>query len=176
MQSNQDAIPQGGDAIKFSLINAANGDTVELADFNGKPVCIIFMCNHCPYVVPKMKDIAGLQDHGIPIICINPNNNPGYPDDNYDNTVKKAKELGLKYYLFDEDQSIAKAYGAVCTPDPFVFDKHHKLIYHGRINDDLGTTNSPSRHDLQEVLEAVQNGEEIEDWFRPSQGCSIKWV
>ncbi|MFT4303671.1 MAG: thioredoxin family protein [Candidatus Woesearchaeota archaeon] len=179
MQSNENAIPLGGDAPIFKLKNTVDGKEVSLSDFKGKPICIIFMCNHCPYVVPKMDEIKELQDgfgDKVEILCINPNNNPAYEADSFENSTKLALEKGYKYYLFDETQEVAKAYGAVCTPDPYVFNSEHKLIYHGRINDDLGTTNNPTSHDLREVLQSIVDSKEIEDWFKPSQGCSIKWV
>ena len=179
LQSDKEALPQGANAPNFSLTNATTGETVSLSDFKGKPVVIIFMCNHCPYVIPKMDEIKTLQDEykakGIAIICINPNNNPAYEDDNYENTEKLAKEKGYDYYLFDETQEVARAYGAVCTPDPYVFDSSHTLVYHGRINDDIGTSNNPTEHDLKEVLDALVEGNPIKEWFKPSQGCSIKW-
>lgn len=178
MQSNPEALPRSAIAPEFTLKNAATGTDVSLTDFKGTPIAVIFMCNHCPYVIPKMDEIRKLQDtfgEKIPLVCINPNNNPAYEEDDWEHSVALAKKLGYTYYLFDETQEVAKAYGAVCTPDVFVFDAEHHLVYHGRINDDVGTSNTPKQHDVQDVLTAVSNEEEIEDWFRPSQGCSIKW-
>lgn len=179
LQSNQEALAHGAQAPAFTLKNARTGEIVSLGDFQGKPVVIIFMCNHCPYVIPKMDDIKKLQEDfkekGIVVICINSNNNPAYEEDNFENTQRIAEEKGYDYYLFDETQEVAKVYGAVCTPDPYVFDQDHKLAYHGRINDDLGTSNNPSTHDLRDVLDRLTHGKDIEEWFKPSQGCSIKW-
>ena len=86
-----------------------------------------------------------------------------------------AEKLGLKYYLFDESQDIAKEYGAVCTPDPFVFDADKKLAYHGRLTNALNPDETITNHIMIDVLKKVESGEEIEEWFLPSQGCSIKW-
>jgi len=88
---------------------------------------------------------------------------------------KLAEEKGYKYYLLDETQEVAKAYGAVCTPDPFVFNKEHKLVYHGRINDAMSPDDQPTKHDMREVLDKVLKGDPIDEWFVPSMGCSIKW-
>jgi len=177
-QSNPEAIPKGEKAPEFILQNAADDKAVSLEDFAGKPVVVLFMCNHCPFVIPKFDELKELQDEfgeDIPLVLINSNNNPAYEEDDWDHSVALAKEKGYTYYLFDETQEVAKAYGAECTPDPYVFDKDHKLVYHGRINDDTGRTNNPTEHDLKEVLQAVKEGKVVEDWFRPSQGCNIKW-
>lgn len=170
---------QPGDrAPEFTLKNV-DGAMVSLADFEGKAVVVIFMCNHCPYVKPKMEEIAQLQndyaDKGVVVVGINANDAENYPEDSFENMQEFAKTFGYEYYLFDESQEVAKAYGAVCTPDPFVFDKHHKLVYHGRINDAMSPEDTPSRHDLREVLEKMLAGETVEEWFVPSMGCSIKW-
>ena len=172
LKSTQKLQP-GDQAPDFSLKNIDN-QTVSLSDFKGKPVAIIFICNHCPYVIPKMDEIAELQEVAT-VICINPNG-PDYDEsESFENMQKIAKEKGYKFYLVDETQEIAKSYGAVCTPDPFVFDKDHKLVYHGRINDAMSPEATPTKHELREVLEKVTKGEPIDNWFIPSQGCSIKW-
>ena len=88
---------------------------------------------------------------------------------------KIAKQKGYKYYLVDETQETAKDYGATCTPDPFVFDKNHKVVYHGRINDAMNPEDVPKKHDMREVLDKILSGKEIKEWFVPSMGCSIKW-
>jgi len=86
-----------------------------------------------------------------------------------------AKQFGYDYYLLDETQQTAKNYGAVCTPDPFLFDKEHNLVFHGRINNAMNPEDQPSKHDLREAIELVLNNDKLEDWFVPSMGCSIKW-
>jgi hypothetical protein len=135
------------------------------------------MCNHCPYVIPKLNEIRELQDayDDVDVILINSNDPTDYPEDSFENMQKLAEEKGYKYYLFDETQEVAKAYGAVCTPDPFVFDKDHKLVYHGRIDDAMNPSDHPTKFVMAEVLDKVIAGEEVEEWFLPSQGCSIKW-
>ncbi len=167
-------LSKGDAAPSFSLKNV-DGSTVSEEDFAGEPFCVIFMCNHCPYVKAKMEEISDLQSLGVPIIGINSNDAEEYPEDSFEKMQDVAEEHGYRYYLRDESQEVAKAYGAVCTPDPFLFDEAHELMYHGRINNAMKPDETPTRHDLREVIEAVQDGEEIEDWFRPSMGCSIKW-
>ncbi|MCB9362824.1 thioredoxin family protein [Candidatus Woesearchaeota archaeon] len=168
---------KGDPAPDFSLINVDNS-IVTKEMFNGKPFALIFICNHCPYVIPKMDEIAQLQkdyEGKVAIICISSNDPTDYPDDSFENMQKLAQEKGYKYYLFDETQEIAKAYGAVCTPDPFLFDQDHKLAYHGRFNDAMSPDATPSKHNLREAIDKMLAGQEIVDWFVPSMGCSIKW-
>ncbi|MBI2547879.1 thioredoxin family protein [Candidatus Woesearchaeota archaeon] len=178
LKSNQKALQPGTPAPEFSLKNV-DGSVVSLEDFRGNPVVVIFMCNHCPYVIPKMDEIAALQrdyaKKGVVIIGINANDPAQYPEDDFIQMQRIAKKKGYLYYLFDETQEVAKAYGAVCTPDPYVFDKNHTLIYHGRINDALTPDAKPTKHDLREVLDAYLTGKLIKEWFKPSMGCSIKW-
>jgi peroxiredoxin len=179
LKSDQEALAQGAGAPSFSLPNVVDDVTISLEAFKGKIVVLIFMCNHCPFVIPKMDEIAELQndfkDKDVAVIGINANDPVNYPDDSPENMKRIAEEKGFNYYLFDESQKTAKAYGAVCTPDPFVFDKDHKLVYHGRINDAMAPESEPTKHDLREVLDNLINDQPIETWFEPSQGCSIKW-
>ena len=178
LNSNIKGLKKGEKAIDFSLKNV-DGKIVSLKDFKGKILVIIFMCNHCPYVKPKMNEIAKIQrdyeSKGVAVICIN-SNDPDYDsEDSFDNMKKIAKQKGYRYYLVDETQEVAKAYGATCTPDPFVFDKSHRVVYHGRINDAMNPEDVPKKHDMMEVLDKVLSGREIKEWFVPSMGCSIKW-
>jgi len=178
MKSEEQSLMKGDIAPDFSLKNVDNS-TVSLSQFKGKTVVIIFMCNHCPYVKPKMQEIAEIQekykDKGVVVIGINSNDTVNYPEDSFENMQQAAKELGYDYYLLDETQDVARAYGAVCTPDPYIFNKDHKLAYHGRINNAMSPEDTPSKHDIQEVLDKLLSGEEPEEWFQPSMGCSIKW-
>ncbi len=178
LQSETKELQKGDSAPAFNLKNI-DGKMVRLDQFEGKIVVVIFMCNHCPYVKLKMQEIAQLQNEyaakGVVIIGINANDPTNYPDDDFSHMQAVAKQFGYRYYLVDEIQDIARAYGAVCTPDPFVFDTDHKLVYHGRINDAMQPTDKPTKHDLREVLDLVIAGKPVKDWFVPSMGCSIKW-
>src|ERR687897_1713732 len=100
---------------------------------------IVFICNHCPYVKARIRDLVALQSKfdrsDLQVIAIN-SNDPNYQDEGFVNMKKFSLEYGLNFpYLFDESQVVARSYGAVCTPDPFLFDSERKLIYHGKIND-----------------------------------------
>ena len=159
----------GDRAPDFNLIGV-DGKMYSLNDFNSKTLLVIFICNHCPFVKARINDIIDLQ-----IIGIN-SNDPNYDDEGFENMKKFSKEYNLNFpYLIDETQEIAKSYGAVCTPDPFLFDHERKLVFHGRLNDAMTPESQPSRQIMEENIEKVLNGEHMEKDFDPSLGCSIKW-
>ncbi|MBI2139124.1 thioredoxin family protein [Candidatus Woesearchaeota archaeon] len=178
LKSEAKKLVEGDSAPDFSLRNV-DGKIASLKHFKGKLLVIIFMCNHCPYVKPKMDEIAKIQDDyakkGVVVIGINSNDPSNYPEDDFEHMQSIAMVKGYAYYLSDETQETAKAYGATCTPDPFVFDKNHQLIYHGRINNAMNPGDFPTKHELREALDKVLAGKKIEEWFVPSMGCSIKW-
>jgi len=175
---SEQTLSKGDKAPSFTLLNI-DGHDVSLSQFKGKPVVIIFMCNHCPYVKAKFEELSYLEKtytaKGIGFVFINPNDAENYSDDDFAHMKELARLRGYKHYLVDETQEIAMNYGAVCTPDPFVFDKDHKLVYHGRINDAMSPDAQVHHHDLREVLDGLLLGKEIKEWFVPSMGCSIKW-
>ncbi len=164
-------------AIDFRLLGI-DDKYYTLNDFRKDLLLIIFMANHCPYVRARMDDINMLYDkyhERVDIVGIN-SNDPEYEGEGYENMRLFAKEFNIKFpYLFDERQEVAKAYGAVCTPDPFLFDRERRLIYHGRINDAMNPDAKPTVQIMANNIEKVLKGERIENWFDPSVGCSIKW-
>ncbi len=130
----------GTKAPDFSLVNV-DGSTVSLADFNGKKgLLVIFMCNHCPFVIHLREEFAKLgveyQAKDLAIVGINSNDVATHPDDSPDKMAEEAKSAGYTFpYLFDETQGIAKKYGAACTPDFFLFDSDFSLVYRGQFDD-----------------------------------------
>lgn len=143
-------------------------------------VLVVFMCNHCPFVLAKMPALLELHrvysQKGVAIIGINPNNNPDYPDDDFAHMQEFVKEKHVRFhYLFDETQLVARSFGAVCTPDPFLFDGNGQLVYHGRIDDAMSPEAAPTKHDLADALDKVLEGRLPKSVFLPSRGCSIKW-
>lgn len=169
----------GESAPNFSL-KGVDGKFYSLEDFkNSKALLVVFMCNHCPYVLAKIEDLKNIakefKDKGVVLVGIN-SNDPDYPGEGFENMQRFAQEKNLNFpYLFDETQEVAKVYGASCTPDPFLFDENLKLVYHGRINDALNPDEIPKVQILKENIEKLLRGEKIEPWFLPSVGCSIKW-
>jgi len=144
-----------------------------------KGLLIIFICNHCPYVKAKIDAIKQIHEkfnENIALVGINSNDSIEYPDDSFENMKKIANEKGIKFdYLVDEKQDIAKKYGAVCTPDPFLFDQNRKLIFHGRIDNAMNPDDTATENTMQKNIEKFLAGEKIEKDFEPSIGCSIKW-
>ena len=144
-----------------------------------KGLLIIFMCNLCPYVKAKIDAIKQIHEkfnEKIALVGINSNDSIEYPDDSFESMKKVANEKGMKFdYLVDDKQDIAKRYGAVSTPDPFLFDENRKLIFHGRIDNAMNPDATATENTMQDNLEKFLAGEKIEKDFDPSIGCSIKW-
>jgi len=173
---SQQKLRIGSKALDFTL-KGIDEKAYSPKDFSGTPLLAIFMCNHCPYVQQKMDAIIELHKRfkdKINIIGIN--SNAGYPGDGFADMKTFAKERGMAFpYLFDETQAVAKAYGAVCTPDTFLFDKDGILAFHGRIDDAMELGAPVKECTMEIVLNKLLKGEKIEKPFEPSQGCSIKW-
>lgn len=155
-----------------------------LNDFkNSKALVVIFMCNHCPYVIAVQNRINALAKKygpkGVQVVGINSNDPIEYPEDSFEEMKLRAQEQGYVFpYLQDESQTVAKAYDAVCTPDPFVFEKsggQFLLRYHGRLDDNWKDEKSVTRHELAGALDAILSGESVEKDQKPAMGCSIKW-
>ena len=144
-----------------------------------KGLLVIFMCNHCPYVKAKVDAIKQIHEkfnENIAVVGINSNDSIEYPDDSFENMKKIANENGMKFdYLVDDKQDVAKRYGAVCTPDPFLFDEDRKLIFHGKIDNAMNPDATATENTMQNNLKKFLMGEKIEKDFDPSIGCSIKW-
>jgi peroxiredoxin len=151
-----------------------------LKDFDSSnSLLVVFICNHCPYVRARIGDIVNLQSmfktSELQVVGIN-SNDPNYEGEGFDNMIKFAREYKLNFpYLIDDTQLIAKAYGAVCTPDPFLFDQERRLVFHSRINDALEPEMTPKVSVMENNVRRVLRGEKIEKDFDPSIGCSIKW-
>lgn len=167
----------GQKAPDFNL-KGVDGKKYSLQNFNAKALLIVFMCNHCPYVHARLGDIIVLQEKfkgSLQVVGIN-SNDPNYEGEGFENMVRFAKERKMNFpYLFDETQNVARAYGAVCTPDPFLFDAGKKLVFHGRINDAMEPEQKPKTQVMETNVRKLLNGEKIEKTFDPSIGCSIKW-
>ena len=169
----------GWKAPDFSL-PATDGKTYSYADIAGKNgTLIIFICNHCPYVLAILdrlkRDAADLLDIGVAAICSN--DATTHPDDSFENMAKMAKREGFPFpYLHDESQAVAKAYDAVCTPDFFGFDAQGGLQYRGRLDaSGKKPAGSDTRRDLYLAMAQIaETGNAPRDQV-PSMGCSIKW-
>ena len=172
------SLKTGDNAPEFTL-KGIDDKIHSLNDYSKKGLLVIFMCNHCPFVKAKIEAIKEIHNKfkdDVSIVGINSNDSVKYPDDDFDSMKAVAKEKGLEIdYLVDETQEIAKKYGAVCTPDPFLFDSEKKLVFHGRIDDAMNPDAVANEKVMINNIEKFLNGEKIEKDFDPSIGCSIKW-
>ena len=171
----------GTQAPEFSLPDTA-GNTVSLRDFaDAKGLLVIFMCNHCPYVVHVRYELARLakdyQAKGIGVVGISANNVETHPDDSPEKMAEEVEKAGYTFpYLYDESQEVALAYKAACTPDFFLFDGNQKLAYQGQLDDSRPNSGTPATgKDLRAALDAVLAGQPVSGDQKPSVGCSIKW-
>ncbi len=165
----------------FSL-PATDGKTYSLDDIRGpNGTLIMFICNHCPYVLAIMdriiRDARELQELGIGVAAISANDAVAYPDDSFENMKKMAQAQGFSFpYLYDETQDVARAYDAICTPDFFGFNSDDELQYRGRLDESRKEAAGPGvRRDLFEAMKQVaETGRGPKDQIA-SMGCSIKW-
>lgn len=154
---------------------------VRLADYDDADVLVIvFTCNHCPYAQHVEDTLIRLartyESRGVRFIAISSNDPATYPDDSFESMARRATEKRFPFpYLFDESQQVALAYGAVCTPDPFVFDRDRRLVYHGRVDSSRPGMGTSTGDDLQRAIDLALAGKEpMGDQF-PAMGCNIKW-
>ena len=172
-------LPLGSFAIDFHL-KGVDGKTYSLKNFaDKKAIVVVFSCNHCPYVQAYESRMVQLQQdylpRGVTLVAINSNDEENYPEDSFENMVKRVKEKGLNFpYLRDETQDIARSYGAICTPHVFAFDQNRVLQYKGRIDDNR----NPDAVKVQELrisLDSILEGRTPPVQETRPFGCSIKW-
>ena len=174
-------LPLGTPAPDFSLVNV-DGNTVCLGDFAGAPALLVmFMCNHCPYVIHVADVLAQLTSEylsrGVAIVGISSNDVANYPADSPEQMVAEAEARGYAFaYLYDETQEVAQSYHAACTPDFFLFDAAQKLVYRGQMDSSRPDSGIPvTGEDLRAALDAVLAGNPVPEDQTPSLGCNIKW-
>ena len=171
----------GTRAPDFSLPEPASGKTVSLEEFAGQPLLVVFACNHCPYVLHIIESFADfareVQARGLGVVMISANDVTGYPAD----SPEKMAELAARHefdfpYLYDESQQVAIAYRAACTPDFFLFDRNHRLVYRGQYDGSRpGNRVAVDGRDLRAAVDALLAGDELPGEQIPSVGCNIKW-
>jgi peroxiredoxin len=171
----------GSPAPDFTLPSTA-GDPVSLADFAGRPALLVaFICNHCPYVRHVESELARVAadyaGQGLATVGISANDVASYPEDDVEHMAEQRSRAGFAFpYLHDESQDVARAYGAECTPDLFLFDAERRLAYRGEFDGSRPQSGVPvTGESLRAAIEHVLAGEEVPGPHRPSVGCSIKW-
>ena len=178
----------GTAAPDFALRAVATGKTMSLADFaDARALVVVFLCAHCPYVVHVRPELARLHAEysakGVAFVGITSNDIAQYPQDAPAPTAAMAREAGLTFpILYDEAQSVARAYSAACTPDFFVFNAARKLAYRGQLDDSrpMRAADRPERGtlngaDIRAALDAILAGHAPSPEQKPSIGCNIKW-
>jgi peroxiredoxin len=175
-------LPLGTHAPEFSLIDVTTGDQVALKNLRGRRgLLVIFLCNHCPFVVHLRSALAAFTaeylDQGLAIVGISSNDVEAYPQDGPEKMKHEQAAAGYRFpYLFDADQSVARAYHAACTPDFFLFDADLRLVYRGQFDDSRPGNGVPiTGADLRAACDAVLAGRPVLADQKPSIGCNIKW-
>ncbi len=182
MVMTESTMPElGSQAPDFSLPDPLAGTTVSRADFSGQALLVMFVCNHCPSVRNIEQAIGRLSgdlaEDGPAIVAICSNDIETHPADGPEGMADQARRAGWGFpYLLDESQQVARAYGAACTPDFFLYDADHGLYYRGRFDASRpGDGSTPDGADLVAAIDALRSGEPAPSTQLPSLGCNIKW-
>ncbi len=175
-------IPLGFKAPSFNLPDVISNNDVSLNDLETKNgLVVMFICNHCPFVIHVIEQIVELaNDYSrskIGFVAISSNDIINYPDDSPEKMKQFAHDYQFSFpYLYDESQEVAKAYDAACTPDFSVFDKELKCIYRGQLDDARPGNEEPNNgKDLRLVLDYLLENKKLDFKQKPSLGCNIKW-
>ena len=171
----------GTHAPDFRLTDVVSGKTVASTDFDEQPLLVMFVCTHCPFVKHVERELAALgnqyRKRGVGVVAVGSNDAETHPADGPEGLQEQGDRLGFEFpYLFDETQAVAKAYTAACTPDFFLFDANHTLVYRGRLDASRPGNDEPvTGAELRGALDALLTGEPAPSEQRPSMGCNIKW-
>ena len=171
----------GTKAPDFALPDIMSGRTISLATFADKKILLVlFISRHCPFVVHVQHGLAGLgrdYENRVGIVGICSNDAEQFKVDSPASLSEWAREVGFTFPIgFDESQSVAKAYTAACTPDPFLFDEKRLLVYRGQLDDARPGNDKPvTGRDIRAALDAALAGRPVDPVQRPSAGCNIKW-
>lgn len=180
VQAASTMLPLGTVAPHFDLPDPA-GKRFSSDQFQGQPLLVAFICNHCPYVKHIRNQFAAVateyQARGLSVVAINSNDVEAFPEDSPEKMAEEAVNVGYTFpYLYDETQDVARAYHAACTPDFFLFDRDHRLVYRGQFDDSRPKNGLPvTGYDLRAALEAAVDGLPPLHDQKASVGCNIKW-
>lgn len=174
-------LPLGTKAPNFALLEPITGNTISLSDFSDQPLLVAFICNHCPYVILIKEALAKFADDyqhkGLRIVAINSNDIENYPDDSPEKMMEDVRKFNYNFpYLFDENQKVAHAYNAACTPDFFLFNDRHELYYRGQFDSARPNSGIPvTGKDMINAADSLLANEASPENQVPSLGCGIKW-
>ena len=170
--------PLGSPCPPFAL-PGVDGRLHAAEDFTAPALLVVVMCNHCPYVQAvddRINALAKEYSGRCAVVGISPNDAQAYPEDSFEAMQSRARMKGYVFpYLYDESQAVARAFGAVCTPDFFLYDASRTLVYRGRLDDNWKDESRVERRELRDAIEAVLAGAAAAQPQKPSMGCSIKW-
>ena len=170
-----------GDAAPDFSLPGVDGKTYRLVDYAKDPFLVVaFWCNHCPYVQAwegRMVEIGRkYQSKGVKFVLINSNDARAYPEDSFPSMARRAQEHHYPFpYLQDESQEVARAYGALVTPHPMLFDGQRRLLFQGRIDSDHQHPERATDHYLQQALDQALAGQPVRPSELPVLGCTVKW-
>jgi len=173
-------LPLGTTLPAFELPDF-DGKIYSSQDYPGEPILVMFLCNHCPFVkhiVDTLSEkVREYQEQGLNVVGISSNDIEAYPSDSPEQMKAFASKHDFSFpYLYDESQEVAKDYKAACTPDFFLFDQNHNLVYRGQFDDSRPGNDVPvTGEDLTEAVEKLLNDEPAPEMQKPSMGCNIKW-
>lgn len=174
------AVERGTPCPDFRL-PATSGQTLSRDQVRGtNGLLVMFICNHCPYVKAiedRLVTLAvELKEIGIGVVGISANDANDYPEDSFEEMTRRAQDKSYPFpYLYDESQEVAKSFGAVCTPDFFMYDKDLRLAYRGRLDDSWKDASAVKNRELLEAGKLLAQGRPLSGEQVPSMGCSIKW-
>jgi peroxiredoxin len=173
--------PEIGAACPEFRLPATDGKTYSRRDFEGAEACLVmFICNHCPYVKAIEDRLIALGrsylGKSVKIVAICANDAENYPDDSFPMLKKRAEEKNYPFpYLYDESQEVARTFGAVCTPDFFLYDGSMRLAYRGRLDDSWKEPRNVTSEELRAAIDSLLSGARPPVKQTPSMGCNIKW-
>jgi len=172
----------GTSAPEFALPDVTSGEIITLDRFKEKQALLVmFICRHCPYVKHVQAELARMgkdyEREPVAMLAISSNDAIAYPDDAPGSLRDMAAELDFRFpYCYDESQDVARKYGAVCTPDFFVFDRARELVYRGQLDDSRrGNATPVTGRDVRHAIDCVLSGAPVDPVQQPSIGCNIKW-
>jgi len=175
-------MPLGTKAPEFNLPDTVSGKNKSLKELKSdKATVVMFICNHCPFVKHVQTGLVKLANDyfpkGISFVAISSNDVAAYPDDSPEQMKQVAKQFSFPFpYLYDESQKIARAYGAACTPDFYIFDKDLRCVYRGQMDDSRPSNDIPvTGKDIRVALDSILAGTPVSEDQKPSIGCNIKW-
>lgn len=176
-------LPLGTIAPDFALLDVVSGQSINLHELakDKSATVVMFICNHCPYVIHVNDELVRVANDylnkGVAFIAISSNDIVNYPQDGPEEMKKHAEKLRYPFpYLFDEDQEVARAYDAACTPDLYLFDNILSLVYRGRLDESKPNSGIPlTGSDLRNAIDSVLSGNPVPGIQYPSMGCNIKW-